>query len=80
MADRDLIAEIVEQRQRVLDLRERHERQMEAETRRLAELVDETRDHPDPHVNPTAAAKAMGVTKNYAHQLIRSLRDETAAH
>lgn len=80
MADRDLIAEIVEQRRRVLDLRARQEREMEAETRRLAELVDETRANPDPHVNPTAAAKAMGVTKNYAHQLIRSLHDEAATH
>jgi hypothetical protein len=68
-----LLVEIVEQRQRVEDLRDRYDGRVRAETRRLAELIAATRDAEDAGVHPTAAARAMGVTKGYAFELMKKL-------
>lgn len=64
---------VVAARQHVVELRERQEREMRQATRRLAEAIRDARDDPDPRVNPSSAARAIGVNKNYAHQLIRAL-------
>lgn len=66
-----LIDDIVAQRKLILALRARHDREQAAETRRLAALVAATKDHPDPKVNPTSAAKAMGASRGWAHQLVQ---------
>lgn len=69
----ETLARVVAARTRVLEIRERHEAEMQAATRELAEAIRDARDDPDPAVNPSSAARAIGVNKNYAHQLIRAL-------
>lgn len=64
---------VVSARRRVLELRERHEAEMQAATRELAEAIRDARDDPDPSINPSSAARAANFNKNYAHQLIRAL-------
>lgn len=73
--DVDLIAEIVQHRRRMLDYRAEAEARMRSDTRRLAELLAATKDHPDPDVNPTSAARAIGVERSYTHNLIRQWED-----
>lgn len=66
---------VVTARRRVLTLRERHEREMNAATRELAEALRDARDDPDPTINPSSAARAAGFNKNFAFQLIRQLEE-----
>lgn len=65
----DLLAAIVTKREEVLALRE----QVDAANHDLAVLVAATKDDADPNVNPTAAARAMGLHKQRAFQMIESL-------
>jgi len=67
----ELMAAIVSKREEVLVLRDR----VEEETRNLSTLVALTQDDEDPDVNPTAAARAMGLHKQRAFQMIASLDD-----
>jgi hypothetical protein len=60
---------IVRQQEKVYKLRER----VRDETRELAEMLAATRDHDDRGINPTAAARALGYTKGWAHELITKL-------
>lgn len=57
----------------IRDQHERIERIRLEETRKLAEMIAATRSHPDPDVNPTAASRAMGLSKSRAHQLVKDL-------
>lgn len=64
----------------LVEIREQHEKIrhirdviLPGETRRLAEMIAATREDPDPRVHPTAASRAMGTAKDYAHQLVRKL-------
>lgn len=68
-----LMSAIVEQRSEILAMRERHEQELSEANHRLAVLVAATRDDPDPDVNPTAAARVMGLHKQRAFQMIASL-------
>ena len=69
MAKATLLDRIAKQRALVLDLAD----QKADATRKLAELVAATKDDPDPTVNPSSAARAMGVSKGWAHQLVAKL-------
>lgn len=69
----DVLDAIEEHRRRMLQIREEQDEIMRRETRRLAELLRDARDDPDPKVNPSSAAKRMGVNKNYTHTLIHRL-------
>ena len=62
---------IVRQQEKLYRLRQ----QVKDETRVLAEMLAATRDHEDRDVNPTAAARALGYTKGWAHELLRKLAD-----
>lgn len=64
-----LLDAIVAKREEVLALRE----QVDAANHDLAVLVAATKDDGDPNVNPTAAARAMGLHKQRAFQMIDSL-------
>ena len=68
-----LIDAIVAERESIVEMRERHERELTEANHRLAVLVAATREDPDPDVNPTAAARAMGLHKQRAFQMIASL-------
>lgn len=69
----ELLEAITAQRDRLTRLRADHEREELAETRTLALLLRQTKDHPDPDVNPTVASRAMGTAKPWAHQMIKAL-------
>ena len=69
---KELMDAIVAKRDEVLEARDL----VESLTRELSELVALTQDDEDPDVNPTAAARAMGLHKQRAFQMIASLDDE----
>lgn len=68
-----LLERIVEQRELLLRMREKHARAEAVARRDLALLIQATKDDPDPHVNPTAASRAMGTAKGWAHAEVQRL-------
>lgn len=68
-----LLDAIVAKREELLALR----KQVDEATHDLAVLVAATKDDPDPSVNPTAAARAMGLHKQRAFQMIESLHQDS---
>lgn len=64
----DLIAAA---QQNLQDLRAVHSRAELDAQRELAALIAATRDHPDPAVNPSAAARVMGVGKAWPYSLVK---------
>lgn len=68
-----LLQRIVEQREKILRMRDEHAREAKAAQRELAELIAATRDDPDPAVNPSAASRAMGTARGWAHAQVAAL-------
>lgn len=68
-----LLDRIAEQRERVVTTQRQADEAVRAETRRLAELLAETRDVEDRSVTIASAARRIGVTKGYAHSLVQRL-------
>lgn len=66
-----LIADVVKQHEKIERLRVEQQRRLDREHRRLAGLLVETRDHPDPDVNYSAAARALGTTRSYPSWLVK---------
>lgn len=64
---------IAAQQEHLQGLRARHAREQAVEQRKLAVLIQSTKDDPDPAVNPSAAARAMGTAKGWAHALVKRL-------
>lgn len=62
---------IVRQQEKLYKLRQA----VKDETRVLAEMLAATRNSDERDVNPTAAARALGYTKGWAHELLRKLDD-----
>lgn len=71
-----LLDEIEAQRKRVLGIRQRQEAEMAEEMDRFAALLAATRNDEDPEVHPTAAARRIGVNRNYVFQLVRDYERE----
>lgn len=69
----DVLANIAKQHGKIESMRKRHRDKESAEVKRLAQMIADTRDHPDPDVNYSTAAKAMGVVRSYTQGLARKL-------
>lgn len=57
--------------QNLQDMRAEHARAELDAQRELAALIAATRDHPDPGVNPSAAARVMGVGKAWPYSMVK---------
>ena len=66
-----LIAAVKKQHDKIEKIRRDHERRLNREHRALADLLVETRDHPDADVNYSAAARALGTTRSYPSWLVK---------
>lgn len=66
-----LLERIADQHRMIEDLRVEQRKA----TRRLAEMIRETKDHPDSGVNYSTAARAMGTVRSYTQALVRRLED-----
>lgn len=67
-----VLDQIVEQRAVVLDAQQQADEMVREATRRLGVLIAAADD--DPETSVAAAARAMGVTKGYAHALLHRYR------
>lgn len=73
-ADGDkLIQKIRDQHLMIEDMRAQHSREVKKATKKLAQLIEQTSDHPDRGVNYSAAARAMGTVRSYTQGLVRRL-------